>query len=77
MSLEDQIDHAKEVVAELYDGRIEWRTIATKGKGERLVDRPELEEIQVALRSGELDLLVMEDMGRLVRGAEAIRLFGV
>ena len=76
MSLEDQADHGKEEVAELYQGLIDYRTIATKGKGEAL-DRPELAEIEAMLRSGELDLLVMEDVGRLVRGAEAVRLWGI
>lgn len=76
ISLDDQIDHAKEVVAELYGGAVDYRVIATKGKGERL-DREELDVIRKMLLSGELDLLVMEDMGRLVRGVEAVRLFGV
>ena len=34
LSLDDQVDHAKQVVAELYDGPVEYRVIATKGKGE-------------------------------------------
>ena len=76
MSLEDQIDHAKEIVSEVYPGPVEFRTIATKGKGERL-DRPELEDIKKIIQEGKLDLLVMEDMGRLVRGHEAVRLFGM
>lgn len=76
LSLEDQVDHAKEVVAGMYDGPVEYRVIATKGKGERL-DRPELAEVEAMLRTRELDLLVVEDIGRLVRGAEAIRLCGI
>ena len=51
LSLDDQVDHAKQVVAELYDGPVEYRVIATKGKGERL-DRPEIAEIEGMLRSG-------------------------
>ena len=41
-SLEDQEDHGKEVVRDLYSEPkpVESRVIATKGKGERL-DRPE------------------------------------
>jgi hypothetical protein len=39
LSLDDQVDHGKEEVAELYRGPVEYRVIATKGKGERL-DRP-------------------------------------
>jgi site-specific DNA recombinase len=76
LSLEDQVDHAKEEVAELYQGPSEYRVVATKGKGEQL-DRPELAEIEAMLRSRELDLLVMEDIGRLIRGAEASRLWGI
>jgi len=76
LSLDDQIDHAKEEVAAIYDGPIEFRTISTKGKGERL-DRPELAQVEEMIRSRELDLLVMEDVGRLVRGVAAARLWGI
>jgi site-specific DNA recombinase len=70
MSLDDQIDHAKAVVADLYDGPVEYRPIATKGKGERR-DRPELVQMEVMIRSRELDLLIAEDLGRIVRGTAA------
>jgi hypothetical protein len=76
VSLEDQVDHGKEEVAQLFQGPVEYLVIATKGKGERL-DRPELDEIEQWLRSRKLDLLVMEDLGRLVRGTEAVRLCGI
>ncbi|MFQ3592644.1 MAG: recombinase family protein [Gemmataceae bacterium] len=69
LSLQDQEDQAKQVVAELYDGSVEFRVIATKGKGERL-ERPELAQVATMLRSRELDLLVAKDIGRIVRGAE-------
>lgn len=76
LSLDDQIDHAKQVVAELYDGPVEYRVIATTGKGERL-DRPELAEVEAMLRSGELDLLIAEDIGRIVRGTAVSELCGI
>lgn len=76
LSLADQLEHAKQIIAEMYDGPVEFRPIATIGKGEAL-DRPELEQIEAELRKGEMDVLVMEDLGRLVRGADAIRLLGV
>ncbi len=76
ISLDDQVDHAKEEVAQLYEGSIEYRIIATKGKGERL-DRPELDEVERLLRTRELDLLVMEDLGRLVRGTAASEICGI
>jgi site-specific DNA recombinase len=75
-SLDDQIDHAKEVIAEYYAGPVELRIVATKGKGENL-ERPELAVIEEQLRSRELDLLICEDLGRVVRGAEAVRLCGI
>jgi len=76
LSLDDQFDHAKQVVAELHDGPVEYRVIATKGKGEAL-DRPELAETEAMLRTRELDLLVAEDIGRMVRGTDAFRLCGI
>ena len=76
VSLEDQEDHAKETIAEIYDGPVEYKVIATKGKGERL-DRPELKQIEAILRTREVDILVAEDIGRLVRGTDAKRLCGV
>lgn len=75
-SLEDQTDHNKEVVTDLYTGPTEYLIITTKGKGERL-DRPELAQIEAEFRKGYLDLFVWEDLGRLVRGVEAVRLLGI
>jgi site-specific DNA recombinase len=52
LSLEDQEDHAKDVVDNLYgvDAEVEFRVIATKGKGERL-DRPEMAELEAMIRA--------------------------
>src|SRR6185369_16541843 len=71
LSLQDQIDHAKDVVSEMYDGPTEFRVFATVGKGEDL-SRPELDKIEAELRKRELDLFFSEDLGRVVRGAEAV-----
>jgi site-specific DNA recombinase len=76
VSLEDQEAHAHEITEEMFNGRVEYRVIATKGKGERL-DRPELVEVEAMLRTRELDLLVAEDLGRIVRGGAALRLCGI
>lgn len=76
VSLEDQFDHSKEEVEYLYEGEVEYDDISTKGKGERL-DRPELAEIERKLRTRKYDILVMEDVGRLVRGTDAVRLWGI
>ena len=66
VSLEDQVDHGKEEIGALYKGAAEYEIIATKGKGEWL-DRPELAEIEAILRTRRLDVLFVEDLGRLVR----------
>lgn len=75
-SLEDQVAHARSVVAEIYRGDVDLRVVATVGKGEYL-GRPELAEIEAIIRSRELDLLICEDLGRIVRGIEAVRLVGI
>jgi len=75
-SLDDQEDNAREAIAELYDGPVDFRVIATIGKGERL-DRPELELIEAAYKSGEYDVFVYDDLSRLIRGGEAVRLLGI
>ncbi len=75
-SLDDQEDHAKEEARSLHDGPMEFHVIATTGKGERL-DRPELAQFEEQFREGEFDLFIFEDLGRLVRGAEAARLLGI
>lgn len=78
LSLEDQVDHAKEEVKYLIEPgfAVVYHIIATKGKGERL-DRPELQEVDALLRSRVLDLLIAEDLGRLVRGTMASELCGI
>ena len=78
-SLEDQQAHAREIVGELWDGDIsqaEFHEISTIGKGEDLL-RPELSEIEAHLRTRKYDLMYVDDTGRLVRGAEAVRIFGI
>lgn len=75
-SLEDQKDRANQDFDEVYDGPIEFHVISSKAKGER-IDRPELEEIEAALRSRKLDFMWFEDLARLVRGEEAVRLMGI
>lgn len=76
MSLEDQIDNAKEAVADIYSDDVEFTVISTKGKGEAL-NRPELERIEAAYRSREYDLAVLDELSRLIRGGEAVRFLGI
>ena len=76
LSLEDQLDNGKETAADLYDGPAAFDIISTKGKGESL-DRPELEQIENHYRSGKYDLVILDDLSRLIRGGDAARLLGV
>lgn len=76
LSLDDQIAHGKDEAVALYPGRKRYLTIRSKGKGERL-DRKELRTIRKILRSNRLDLLIMEDLGRLVRGVTAVSILGL
>ncbi|WP_339675445.1 recombinase family protein, partial [uncultured Gimesia sp.] len=76
ISLDDQVDHGQEIAREYFDGEIEFRVIATTGKGEWL-DRPELAEVEARLKAYEFDLLTFEDIGRLVRGPAAHRICGI
>jgi site-specific DNA recombinase len=67
ISFDDQSDHCKAYVRMLYPhGDIVYHITATKGKGERL-DRPELAELEKLIRNGKLDLLLAEELGRMVR----------
>lgn len=66
-ALNDQIDHAKEAIRELYDGPVEFVIITTVAKGESL-DRPELEQIELAYRSAQYDFFIFDDLSRLIRG---------
>ena len=76
LSLEDQDDHGRAVMRDYYDGPVEYRLISTTAKGEWL-DGPELAQIEAMLRTRELDVLICEDLGRIIRGAAAQRLCGI
>jgi hypothetical protein len=76
VSKEDQLEHAREEIAERYQGPVEFTAISTTAKGERL-DRPELVEIERLLRTRTFDVFIVEDIGRLIRGSEANRLCGI
>ncbi len=76
LSKEDQEDNAREFVAEMYDGLVHFDVISTTAKGERL-DRPELEKIEKVYLSGIYDLVIFDDLSRLIRGGDATRLLGL
>jgi hypothetical protein len=72
-SLEDQADDGKKTISGMYGGPVEYKVIATKGKGE-WIDRPELAEIERLIESRLYDVLYAEDIGRMIRGGEAYAL---
>jgi site-specific DNA recombinase len=76
ISLEDQLQHLKEFVEDFYSGPVEYIIIATKGKGENKT-RAELIDLEAKLNQKFIDVLIMEDLGRLLRGVDAVRLLGV
>ena len=76
VSLDDQVDHGKSEIACHFGGPVNFHVIATKAKGES-VDRKELADLEALLRTRVLDILFVEDLGRLVRGEEAVRLLGI
>ena len=76
LSLDDQFDHLKQEVEELFDGPIEFHTISTKAKGEHL-DRPEIAKIEELIRSGKVDVILMEEVSRMARGTVAKDLWGL
>ena len=70
-SLDDQEALCRRWIEDHYDGPVEFEVIATRGSGERL-DRAELRQIEDRIASRELDGLITEDLGRIVRRAHAV-----
>ena len=70
-SLDDQIAKAKEYVTQVYSNRVDWTIIQSRGSGEHL-DRKELLEAEELIESGELDLVIAEDLARICRRQFAI-----
>jgi site-specific DNA recombinase len=75
-SLDDQEDNGRTTADDLYDGPTHFDVIKTVGKGENL-ERPELEQIEAIYRSRKYDLVIYDDLSRLIRGVEAARLLGI
>ncbi|MBL9083334.1 MAG: hypothetical protein JNK76_16080 [Planctomycetales bacterium] len=76
MSLEDQEQNAREFVIDAYSHRYEFECLSTIGKGECL-ERPELAKIEEMYRSNLVDLVIYDELSRLVRGQHAVTLLGI
>ena len=70
-SLGDQAALCKRYVASHYDGLARYQMIQGRGSGETL-DRQDLADAEAAVESGAIDLVVVEDLGRICRRNRAI-----
>jgi len=70
-SLADQIAVCRNWCEDHLDQKFQVRVIQSQGSGERL-DRKELNEIEEAIESRQLDLVIAEDLGRICRRNRAM-----
>jgi DNA invertase Pin-like site-specific DNA recombinase len=70
-SLNDQEALLRRYVSEHYDGPVKWSINAETESGEYL-DRAGLADLNEAIQSGMVDLVVCEDLGRVCRRVDAI-----
>jgi site-specific DNA recombinase len=66
LSLADQVAFCKQKIREIWDGPVAYRELTTQASGER-TDRPELEELRRLVRTRTLDIVIAEDIGRILR----------
>src|SRR5688572_4433001 len=69
-SLDDQEAMLRHVVDSNFSGPMDWRVLATRGSGERL-DRDEYFELTELIATGQIDLVIAEDLGRICRRVHA------
>ncbi|MFN3153244.1 recombinase family protein [Bremerella sp.] len=69
-SLDDQVAVCREWCERNLAHKFKVRVIQSQGSGERL-DREELRELEKAIESGNFDLVVAEDLGRICRRTRA------
>ena len=70
-SLDAQAELCKRFLDQRYKGPIEFHPIGSQGSGERL-DRAELTQAEECIESGKYDLVIAEDLGRIMRRAHAV-----
>ncbi|QDU73737.1 hypothetical protein Pan97_07360 [Bremerella volcania] len=71
LSLEDQIELSRGWCRQHLDQRFEEQIIQSQGSGE-LLDRQELRDLEDAILSDEIDLIIAEDLGRICRRNAAV-----
>ena len=70
-SLEDQQQQSRQFIAANFDGPVEWTSIASQGSGE-ILDRSEVRELEDRIASGDYDVVIVEDLGRICRRTYAV-----
>ncbi|HEY7117184.1 MAG TPA: recombinase family protein, partial [Tepidisphaeraceae bacterium] len=75
LSLADQEAMYRDFLRECYSGPTELRVIATQASGEWL-DRPEIAEVKQLIATGAFDLVIAEDLGRIMRDLDAVKFCG-
>lgn len=71
LSLEDQEALYRQRIEDEYAGPNELTMIASIGSGE-ILDREELMEAEAAIATGKFDLVIAEDLGRIMRRVQAL-----
>ena len=69
-SLDDQIAKVKEYLGRVYPGQSHWTIIKTQGGGDHLGNKA-LHEAERLIESGQLDLVISEDLARISRRKRA------
>jgi site-specific DNA recombinase len=69
-SLADQSALCRRYVESHYDGPVQWHSISHQGSGENIVSK-ELRELEDLRDSGTIDLIVTEDLARIMRRSRA------
>ena len=69
-SLDDQIAKVKEYLGPVYSGQIDWTIIKAQGGGDHLGNKA-LHEAERLIESGQLDLVISEDLARISRRKRA------
>ncbi|HWB54340.1 MAG TPA: recombinase family protein [Tepidisphaeraceae bacterium] len=74
-SLEDQEAMYRKWIAEHYGDKVEFQVIKTQGSGEWL-DRDEIAEAKRRIETRTIDLVIAEDLGRVMRDLDAVKFCG-
>jgi site-specific DNA recombinase len=70
-SLDDEIGLCKAFLAARYQGPVDFVIIQSQGSGEHL-DTKELAQAEELIESGAIDLVIVEDLGRICRRTRAV-----